>query len=444
MYGEKITALLKSINAGLGDSVRLTSGKVKLEGEVMPSTEANDPDIFVIKLKSGYNIGINPKHYKVEKLRKEKITAKFHKLSIKANTELSKVSLIYTGGTIGSRVDYKTGAAYMLTKPEELLYEVPEITDVANVSVVPLMSIASEDMTYLEWGKMAKAAARELSNGARGVIITHGTDIMHYTAAAISFMLRNLNAPVVLTGSQRSSDRGSSDAFMNLYCSTSIAARSNVAEVGICMHHNSSDSECAFIRGTKVRKMHTSRRDAFRAINGRGIALVRRTGEIEYKGDYRKIDNENREKLRVLDKFNPKVALVKVFPNSDPSVLEFYTGKGYTGLILEGTGLGSAPISPVEKGKSWLPYIKGAIDNGAIVGMTSQCLYGRVHPNVYRNLRLLSSAGVVYCEDMTPETAYVKLGWLLGNYNKEEAKALLKRNMAGEISERTDYDAFLV
>lgn len=444
MYGKKIESLLKSLNAELGDTIRLSSGKVRIEGEIMPSTEANDPDILILKLNSGYNVGINPESYKTEKLDRKRVLVKHHELKMKSNPELEDVSLIYTGGTIGSRLDYKTGAVHPPTKVEDILYEVPEVAEIANLSVVPLMSIMSEDMTFREWAKMAGSIAKELNGGARGVIVAHGTDIMHYTSAALSFMLKGLNAPVVVTGAQRSSDRGSSDAFMNLLCSANVAARSDIAEVGICMHYTSSDTECSFVRGTKVRKMHTSRRDTFRAINDRPIALIKHTGAIEYKSAYRKIDRESSAKLKPLDKFDPKVALVKVFPNSDPDVVDFYVGKGYSGIILEGTGLGHAPIAPAEKDKSWLPHVKGAIDKGVIVGMTSQCIYGRVHPNVYRNLRLMSSAGVVYCEDMTPETSLVKLGWLLGNYGKDEARRMLSKNIVGEIRSRTEYDSFLV
>lgn len=445
MYGNRITSLLKSLNAELGDTVRLSSGKVTIEGEIMPSTEANDPDVLVIKLKSGYNVGIDPASYKAEKLKKERVVVQRSKIArMKGNPELSDVSLVYTGGTIGSRIDYKTGAVYMLTKPEELLYEVPEIAEVANVSIVPLMSMASEDMAHHEWTKMANAVAKELNGGARGVIITHGTDIMHYTSAALSFMLRGLNAPVVITGSQRSSDRGSSDGFMNLICSANVAARSDIAEVGICMHYNSSDSECSFVRGTKVRKMHTSRRDTFRAINDRPIALVKHTGAIEYRNAYKKVDRESGAKLKPLSRFDPNVALVKVYPNSDPGIIGFYTDKRYKGIILEGMGLGHAPITTTDRDRSWLPHVKDAIEKGVIVGMTSQCIYGRVHPYVYRNLRLMSSSGVIYCEDMTPETAYVKLGWLLGNYGKDDAREMLNRNIVGEIKGRTDYDSFLV
>ncbi len=405
----------------------------------MPSTEVNSPDVLVIKLKNGYNMGVDPKGYRMEKLGSRKAEISFPKTAKMAHSKsLPDVSLLYTGGTIGSRVDYATGGVYMLTKPEELLHEVPELEGIANLSIGNLMSIASEDMSSIEWQKIAQAVTKEINGGARGVMITHGTDTMHYTAAALSFMLTGLNAPVVITGAQRSPDRGSSDAFMNMICSAYAAAKSDIAEVGICMHNSSSDDFCSYIRGSKARKMHTSRRDAFKAINEKPIAYVAPNGEIRYNGAYKK--TREKGKIVLKDKFESKVASVKIYPDSNPEIIGFYTGKGYKGLIIEGTGLGHAPVSTIHKELNWLPHIKAAVDEGVIVGMASQCIYGRVHPNVYRNLRLVSGAGAIYCEDMTPETALVKLGWLLGNYKKEEAGKLLNVNIAGEITGRTEYE----
>jgi len=266
---------------------------------------------------------------------------------------------------------------------------------------------------------------------------------MHYAASALSFMLHNLNAPVVITGAQRSSDRGSSDAFFNLTCAVQIAAKSDIAEVGICMHATSSDDKCAFIRGTRARKMHTSRRDAFRSINDKVIAYVDRKLDIAYNNNYSKILDEIDEPLLAEPKFESKVASIKSYPNADPEVIDFYVKKGYRGIIIEGTGLGHAPVSTEHENFLWSEHIKKAVDKGVIVGMTSQCLYGRVNKNVYRNLRLISNLGVIYCEDMIPETALIKLGWLLANYKPEDAKKLLNRNMVGEIKKRSEFEEFL-
>ncbi|HUB92625.1 MAG TPA: Glu-tRNA(Gln) amidotransferase subunit GatD, partial [Candidatus Saccharimonadales bacterium] len=275
----------------------------------------------------------------------------------------------------------------------------------------------------------------------RGVVITHGTDTMHYTSAALSFMLKDIKGPVVLTGAQRSGDRGSSDAFMNLICSTQLAANSDIEEVGICMHTSSSDERCGFIRGTHARKMHTSRRDAFRPVNNRFIAKVGYEGKIDYISDYRRMGSDDR-KTKALANFEPRVALVKTYPDADPEIMDYYLGKKYKGVIIEGTGLGHAPVSTSHREYNWLSAITNAVESGMIVGMASQCLYGRVNDRVYRNERLVKKAGAISCEDMIPEVAYVKLGWLLGNYKKDEAARLLGRNMVGEIGGRSEVDWF--
>ncbi|MEM3227838.1 MAG: Glu-tRNA(Gln) amidotransferase subunit GatD, partial [Candidatus Micrarchaeaceae archaeon] len=407
MYSKKIEEELKKKGIRVGDSIKFSAGGQQVEGELMPRSEAGNPEVLVIKLKNGYNIGVKAEGAKIERLSAgSQSAASFPVRALLQKRDLPKISLLYTGGTIGSKIDYKTGGVHVLLKPGELLYEVPEISGIANIEVSNLMSIASEDMSPIEWKLIAEAVAKSLNAGVRGVVITHGTDTMHYTSAALSFMLKGINAPVVLTGAQRSSDRGSSDAFTNLIAATTIAARSNIAEVGICMHSSSSDDMFSFIRGTKVRKMHTSRRDAFRPINDKPIAYINDLGEISYNTgvEYRKISDSG-GKVETLPKFDSKVAILKAYPGSDPEIVHHYTEIGYHGIIIEGTGLGHTPVSISHEGMSWLPYIKEAVEKGIVVGMTSQCVYGRVNQSVYRNLRLLSGAGVIYCEDMSAETA---------------------------------------
>jgi glutamyl-tRNA(Gln) amidotransferase subunit D len=445
MYSERIEKLLKAKGISAGDEVRLTSPDGTLEGVLIPRPDSGNNEIVIIKLKNGYNIGmLLDGKTKIEKSASGfRETFSFPKVKLKENRKLPKVALIYTGGTIGSKLDYHTGGVSMLTKPEELLYTVPELSDIADLEIRNLLSIASEDMTYIEWQKMAKEIAESINGGARGVVVTHGTDTMHYTSAALSFMLSGLNAPVVITGAQRSSDRGSSDAFTNLISAVRIASESGIAEVGICMHANSSDGFCNFIRGTKARKMHTSRRDAFRPINNKPIAKVDSDGKIEYLNGYRKT-SAGKGKVKAVTGFEPKVALLKFYPNSDPELIEWYVGKGYKGIIIEGTGLGHTAVTQGEGKHPWPKHIKNAVDSGVVVGMTSQCLNGRVSSTVYANLRLISKAGATYCEDMLPEVALVKLGFLLGNYDRKKAAELLSKNIAGEITERTGVDAFLV
>ncbi|MCL5112742.1 MAG: Glu-tRNA(Gln) amidotransferase subunit GatD [Candidatus Marsarchaeota archaeon] len=445
MYSDSLREEFRKAGVKEGDTVRVTIDGLSLEGELMPKPEIGSGSTLILKLKNGYNVGmIYGKGSKIERLKTGSSDISFPKASIKPSKGLPRVLILYTGGTIGSRVDYKTGGVYMLTKPEELLHSVPEISEVASIDVKHLFSIASEDITYIEWQQIAKAIAEAAKDGYHGVVVTIGTDTMHYTSSALSFMLKGINMPVVLTGAQRSSDRGSSDAFLNLLSAVSIAAKSDAAEVGICMHRSSSDNECIFIRGTKVRKMHTSRRDAFRPINDSPLLLVKNGTEIEKLSDYRTVNEKVRAPApSVKGGFEKKVAIVKLYPNSDPGVIGYYVDKGYKGIILEGTGLGHGPVSTDHKEFLWLPAIEKAVKDGVVVGMTSQCIYGRVHPSVYRNLRLLSNAGVIFCEDMTPETAYVKLAWLLGNYTPAETREMLPENLVGEIKSRILYREFM-
>ena len=138
------------------------------------------------------------------------------------------------------------------------------------------------------WVKTARSVADEINGGADGVVVAHGTDTMHYTSAALNFML-DTPVPVVVTGAQRSSDRPSSDAFMNLISSV-VAAKSDIAEVTLCMHAEEDDSYCLLHRGTKVRKMHTTRRDTFRSINALPIAKIEK-GKlklVDKNSDYNK------------------------------------------------------------------------------------------------------------------------------------------------------------
>ncbi|MGC8479291.1 MAG: Glu-tRNA(Gln) amidotransferase subunit GatD [Candidatus Micrarchaeia archaeon] len=437
MYSEELEALFKNKKLKVGDLLHIKNNNNELNGILMPRPDTGDDSIIIIKLDNGYNIGI--KYSKdIEVNKKESKTQEnftFPKATSKNNKDLEKITLLYTGGTIGSKVDYVTGGVYMLTKPEELLYEVPELSDIANINVEQLMSVASEDMSYKEWQLMAKHVADALNEGAKGVVITHGTDTMHYTSAALSFMLQNLNSPVVLTGAQRSSDRGSSDAFMNLICSARIASKTNINKVGICMHSNSSDKYCDFILGSKARKMHTSSRDAFKSINTGILARAYYEGNVEeyYKNEFK----AHKEKVVAKTGYESKIAMVISYPNSDPGVIEYYSKKNYKGLILQGTGLGHAPVSTSHNEYNWTKAIKDGVSSGMIIGMTSQCINGRVNGNVYRNGRLIQEAGAIYCEDMLAETAYVKLGFLLGNYSKKDAEKLLAKNLVGEITERT-------
>jgi len=344
---------------------------------------------------------------------------------------MKKVSILGTGGTIASKIDYKTGAVHPAFTAEELFLALPELKEVAEIKTELLFNILSENMTPEHWRKIAGAVAEEINNGADGVVVAHGTDTLAYTSAALSFMLTDLTNPVVLVGSQRSSDRPSSDAAENLIAATHVAC-TDMAEVAVVMHASSDDGRCLIQRGTRVRKMHSSRRDAFRSINAIPLGEVA-GGEVKFQGDYNKTRTG---KVGVDEGLEEKVALVKIHPGINKETLSTIIDDN-SGLVLEGTGLGHVP-------EYLFPAIEKGIKDGKPIVMTSQTLYGRVDMNVYSTGRKLLSMGVISGGDMLPEVAYVKLMHVLGKTKKlEEIKELMQKNIAGEISEKSFIDAFL-
>jgi len=421
----------EKINPGDRVRVELTDGV--FEGVLMPRPELADKKHIVIKLSSGYNIGVDEAKIKkitlVKKYLKKKETA-----SPKLESRPGKptVSILSTGGTISSKVDYHTGGVYASYTAEDLVRVAPELNSLANIRSKFVMNVMSEDMNPGFWVKMAEEAAEALNAGSDGVVITHGTDTMHYSTAALSFILSNLSKPVVFTGSQRSSDRGSSDTFLNIICSTALAA-SGFPGVYLVMHGSMSDKYCLAHKGTKVRKMHTSRRDAFRSINASPEARISADGSI---GWLSKPPEKRNSRVQVDGRMEHKVALIKIHPGMSPKILDFYVDEGFKGVVFEGTALGHVPTTIKET--SLIPSIERARDAGVAMAMTTQCLFGRVHPYVYSNLREVSSRGVIYCEDMLPETAYVKLMWVLGRTTEpSKVKDLMLRNVAGEIGEQS-------
>lgn len=422
-----------------GDRVKIKTKKEIFEGILMPRSELADDGHIVVKLDSGYNIGISKKD--IEKSDVIKGSVGKPKLpDVKFDKSKPPISLISTGGTIISKVDYKTGGVFPLEKPEEFLSLNPSLADFVNVkNLSQPFSLLSEDMTSEEWGKIAKEVAKELNSDARGVIVTHGTDTLHFTAAALSFMLPNLSKPVAVVGSQRSPDRGSSDATQNMLCATHYCL-GDIAEVAIVMHGTTSDDYCIASRGTKVRKMHSSRRDAFRPIDELPLAKIFPEGNIIMGGAGHNQRTDGETKLDA--KFEEKVALLYSYPGADPGVLDHCVEKGFRGVVLAGTGFGHVATQTLNKKFNWLPSIKKAIGAGMFVSATTQTIYGHADPYVYSAGRLMLDDGVVFLKDMLPEVAYVKLGWVLGHKDWDPKEKMLE-NVAGEINERIEPEAFL-
>ena len=416
-----------------GERVLVETKDKKMEGVVMPSAKKSS---IVLKLDSGYNIGVSKSSVKkvkvLKKAKKSKAKAKKHVHAKNKKT----IAILHTGGTIASKVDYETGAVLAQFSPDELVSMFPELEKMANVRSRLIGNMWSDDMRFEHYNIIAKEIEKEVKTGVDGIIVSQGTDTLHYTAAALSFVLEKLSVPVLVVGAQRSSDRGSSDAAMNLVCAARFIVDSDFAEVAVCMHKSLNDDVCSMLPGLKCRKLHSSRRDAFQAVNAKAWA------EVDYRkqkvkivnGDFRK---RSKDKLKLKLFKNVKVGMVLSRPSMFAS--EFKAYSSFDGLVLQGTGLGHMPISKTDKHTA--EHLKIFVELKKLckkmpVVMSSQTVFGRVDMNVYSPGRELQEIGVLgNYSDMTPETTYVKLAWLLSNYPKK-VKEMMGENIRGELNER--------
>ena len=407
----------------VGDLVKVLTD-ITHSGIIMPRYEHSDDRHIVLKLKSGYNVGIEIE--KIKKIEKIEHTEKLSEKPEKMNKVegLPKVLLLSTGGTIASKVDYRTGAVTPVLSAEELNSSVPELSSIANIDAEVLLSEYSENIMPENWLEIAKKINSYSSSDYSGIIIAHGTDTMHYTSSFISFALRGFPIPIVLVGSQRSSDRASSDAALNLIGATKFIVKIKTKGVYVVMHNDENDNTIACHIGTRVRKNHTSKRGAFQTV-GDVPAFMIAEDKIQknmIKEFY--MTKEYFPKINV----NTKIALVKYHPGYDPKLIEQIIQSGYKGIIFEGTGLGHI-------GKVMYDSVKKAHEKGLFLGMTSQCIDGRVRMTVYESGRDLLNLGIVPLENMLPEVALVKAMWAFGNSeNIKDVKEIMLENIASEIS----------
>lgn len=428
-----------SMEAKAGDKVKVITKDEAVEGTLMPNEET---DAVVVKLDNGYNVGIDAKKIKkIEVVGKYKKNEKTKKEKVRIDKKKPTISILHTGGTIAAKVDYMTGGVIASFSVEDLIEKFPEVKKIANLRSVLVSNMMSEDITFKEYGEIANAIKNEIKKGSDGIIVGHGTDTLAVTAAALSFIFENLPIPVLIVGSQRSSDRGSTDAAMNLICGAEFIAKTDFAGVGICLHEETGDNNCVILPGTKTRKLHTSRRDAFKAVNDKPVATIDfNTRKIKFvKKDYAK---RNKNPVSMKNKFEEKVAIIRTYNNMKPDLFNILTEKGYKGLVLEGTGIGQAPTNTLPNLPNY-EALKRFISKGGVIVLTSQCIFGKVHKDIYTNCRRLADLGVIFGEDMLTETAFVKLAWLLGNYPKEKVKEMVTENLRGEINDRITVDEFL-
>ena len=426
-YKGKSIEILRKNKIEIWDIVKITTEKTVLEGIVMPRSEYSAPDFIEIKLENNYNVGINVSEIKnVEKVGKREAKYKFPEKEFPFNKKLPKVQLLGTGGTVASRLDYTTGAVIPSFTPSELYSSVPELAEICNLDCEIVFEILSENMRFEYWQKLAKKIKQAIDSGFEGVVIGHGTDTMSFTSAALSFMLQDLSIPVVLTGSQRSSDRPSSDAALNLINAATVAT-SDIAEVTITMLGSPSHDYGLIHRGTLVRKMHSSVRDTFRTIDDIPLGMVKDRKIKMFKNTYTK---RMKSETTLKTNFENKVALLYFFPGLENEVIDFYIDRGYKGIVFAGTGLGHVSTHIYNS-------IERAIQEEMTILMTTQTLHGYVGMNVYSTGRELLDLGVIPGRNLLPEVGYIKLGWVLGQTNNpEEIKDLLLKDIAGEFVER--------
>src|SRR6188472_4259029 len=439
----------------IGDTLKLNIAGNQFIGILMPRFESADENHLVIKLKNGYNIGIElTKIESITKIMQEPNQTVSNMPSSSSSSSSSsspipeppikrsegedksipKIALISTGGTIASKVDYRTGGVHAAISASELYASIPELGSYASVDTEVLLNEYSENLKPEHWSLIANKIAEKVKSGRyQGIIISQGTDTMHYTASALSFALQNLPIPVVLVGAQRSSDRPSSDAALNLIGGIVFAIKSNYSGVFVAMHASSSDDVIACHVGTRVRKNHTSRRDAFESIDVAPVALIKGENVEMQPPQQQHIklqerSNSGHNNFVVKSNYDSRVILLKYYPGFDPDLLSHAMRSTYRAIILEGTGLGH--IS-----RECIPKIQKAIESGMMVFMTSQCIWGRVRMTVYDTGRDLLDVGVIPLSDMLPETAIVKAMWVIANSNStESAKKMMQENIANEMS----------
>jgi glutamyl-tRNA(Gln) amidotransferase subunit D len=437
-YREPLLSLMKKHKVRVWSEITAHTTRGVFEGLVLPRSETSDRNHLVLKLVSGYNIGL--RFDTIESMEATGFKEANYAIPERAfpfDPAKPNVKLFGTGGTIASRLDYRTGAVIPAFSPGELYGSVPELADICNLETEKLFGIFSENMGPEQYLSLANHTAEAIREGYAGVVIGHGTDTMHYTSAALSFMVQNSPIPIVMVGSQRSSDRPSSDAAQNLINATWTAAHGNLAEVMVCMFGPTSDRYNLLHRGTRVRKMHSSYRSTFRTLGDIPVAMVEE-GEIKpLRDDYvpRRADRD----VTLNAVFDERVTLVYYYPNMHPDVIDALVQCGYKGIVIAGTGLGHV-------NRLLYPALERARDAGVQVYMTLQTLWGYVQMYVYETGREILELGVVPLANMLPETAYIKLAWALGMHpdDPQAVRDLMTTPISGDMTDREPHDGYLV
>jgi glutamyl-tRNA(Gln) amidotransferase subunit D len=426
-------------------TVNSWSGEVEHEGYLLQPVKEG---YITLKLINGYNISFPEESVKNKLiLETSKISDTIHETP-KQNNDLPKITIIHTGGTIASKVDYTTGAVVARLEPHELLEANPELAKQACISVIKLGNMWSDDMRPQHWNSILSASEDAFKSGSVGVVICHGTDSMHFSSSAVAFGWAGMGGippgRIVFTGSQRSSDRGSSDSSENLLAAVHWAAYGPKVngDIGdstvVVMHDTTADGACAVFSGVGVRKMHTSKRDAFKQINNQKLATIiieRENIEIEYEIPW---TTSNRKVNNNVSLYDCELKFTHLMSNAhlQPELINFIKEKGHAGIIIHGMGLGHLPIeNPLGDAPENLEVskaIKEYVEAGGTALMVAQCINGPINMDVYSKGRIQQSLGIIGHPSTTPpDTAAVKLHWVLSN-NPEEVNSLILDNLCGE------------
>jgi glutamyl-tRNA(Gln) amidotransferase subunit D len=429
--------VLKKFNTRVWGQAEIDTTRGKFVGTVLPRSENDDEQHIVLKIPTGYNVGISVGTIRdMKETGYKKANYKIPEKQFPVTPGLPKVKLFGTGGTIASRLDYRTGAVIPAFSPGELYGAVPELADICNLETEKLFAVFSENMGPKQYMALAKAIGKEIEHGIDGIVIGHGTDTLHHTGAALTFMCQNLPVPVVLVGSQRSSDRPSSDAALNLMHAMKTAGTSDIAEVMVCMFGPTSDEYGLLHKGTRVRKMHSSYRSTFRTIGDTPLAMVNRQKVTPIHKTYNKRRND--KNVKILPYFSDDVTMLYYYPGMKPDTIDALVEAGYRGIIIVGTGLGHV-------NKELYPAIERAHAKGVHMYMTLQTIWGYVHMFVYDTGRDMMAKGIVPAGNMLPEVAWVKLSWILGQTNDPaEVKRMMLTSINDEITTREPYNGYLV
>jgi glutamyl-tRNA(Gln) amidotransferase subunit D len=435
-YRDPGLGVLKRFGVKVWSDVEISTPKGVFKGLILPRSTTEDSDHIVIKMPSGYNTGIHVDS--ITDIREVGFREGKYQIPEKEfpfDKKKPNVTLLGTGGTIASRLDYKTGAVIPAFSPGELYGAVPELADICNLTTKKLFGVFSENMGPEQYKVLAEEIGRQIEKGVDGIVIGHGTDTMHHTASVLSFMVQNTPVPIVLVGSQRSSDRPSSDAARNLIHATYTAAHSNIAEVMVCMFGPTSDDYGLLHIGTRVRKMHSSYRSTFRTIGEVPLAMVWPGKIVPLREHKRRRRDHN---VAITPTYEDKVSILYYYPGMKPDIVDALADNGYKGIVIAGTGLGHVNADLNES-------LGRAIEKGVTVAMTVQTLWGYTHMNVYDTGRYLLELGIIPCENMLPEAAYMKLCWVLGQTaDRKEARELMLKPVSHEITAREPHNGYLI